>query len=146
MAPKATVLFQDACYKHQYIRGKDLSAIVERPERIRAVKIGVAAALAHIRSAPDPNDLVAALDRLNLDKEEDVLSVVRSSASLDLLHDPAVQFAHGDVHIPRLKTLAAQSWDRIAAGESEIPEGLSQGDLYRMFYVPSPLPPSFIYF
>lgn len=152
--PKATVFLQDACYKHQYIRStKDLSQIVERPERIRAVKVGLAAALSRIESQStststsksDPDDLVAALDRLALDKTDpppiskdlDAVAVIRSSASLDLLHHPAVKFVHGDVdgdvHAPRLKTLADQSYDKIATGESEIPQGLSQGDLYRIF-------------
>ncbi|KAG8811871.1 hypothetical protein FRC17_002303 [Serendipita sp. 399] len=42
------VLLQDECYKHQFIRSKDISLIVERPERLRALKIGFAAAIARL--------------------------------------------------------------------------------------------------
>ena len=48
---KTAILIQDACYQHRYIRSKDLSAIVERPERIRAVKVGLSAAIARIEEA-----------------------------------------------------------------------------------------------
>ncbi|KAF9018619.1 Arginase/deacetylase [Hymenopellis radicata] len=142
---RAAVILQDACYKHQYIRSKDLSQIVERPERIRAVKVGLAAALSRLESpkssssSSDDQDLVAALDRLKIGTEsgaspEAPVKVIRTAASLDILQDPAVKFIHGDVngdvHAPRLKKLAEESWNKIANGESEIPEGLSQGDLY----------------
>ncbi|GAA5956081.1 hypothetical protein JCM21900_002588 [Sporobolomyces salmonicolor] len=43
------VLLQPACTQHRYVRDHhDLSTIVERPERIRAVKTGVAAAWARL--------------------------------------------------------------------------------------------------
>ncbi|GAA5866398.1 hypothetical protein JCM1840_001303 [Sporobolomyces johnsonii] len=45
------VLLQPACTKHRYLRNHhDLSTIVERPERIRAVKTGVAAAWARLEA------------------------------------------------------------------------------------------------
>jgi histone deacetylase HOS3 len=44
-----TALFvQEACYTHQFIRSKDDSAIVERPERLRSVALGLAAAIARL--------------------------------------------------------------------------------------------------
>ncbi|GAA5980834.1 hypothetical protein JCM10908_003885 [Rhodotorula pacifica] len=46
--PRTAVLFQPACTQHRYIRTADASTIVERPERIRAVKVGVAAAWARL--------------------------------------------------------------------------------------------------
>lgn len=46
--PRTAVLFQPACTGHRYIRTSDNSTIVERPERIRAVKVGVAAAFARL--------------------------------------------------------------------------------------------------
>ncbi|KAK0455328.1 histone deacetylase domain-containing protein [Desarmillaria tabescens] len=141
MAPaKAGVFIQDACYQHQYIRSKDTSLIVERPERLRAVKLGVAAALSRIPSVVDadgdPDDLAAALSRLDIAKETgtDKVEIIRSTASVDILHHPAVKFVHGDldgdVYIPKIKSWADESRDKIAKGESEIPEGYSQGDLY----------------
>ncbi len=117
---------------------------MERPERIRAVKVGLAAALSRLESQPsssststsDDQDLVAALDRLKIAPEsgDAQVKVIRTSASVDIIQDPAVKFIHGDLdgdlHAPRLKKLAEESWNKIANGESEIPEGLSQGDLY----------------
>ena len=54
---------------------------------------------------------------------------------MDLLNDPAVKFVHGDierdVYLESLKSWAKDSQDKVAKGESEIPEGYSQGDLYR---------------
>ncbi|KAK0186113.1 histone deacetylase complex protein [Armillaria mellea] len=141
MAPaKSGVFIQDACYQHQYIRSKDTSLIVERPERLRAVKLGVAAAISRIPSDiandGDPDDLVAALSRLDIAKEAgtDKVEIIRSTASIDILHHPAVKFVHGDVdrdiYMPKIKSWADESRDKIAKGESEIPEGYSQGDLY----------------
>ncbi|GAA5873089.1 hypothetical protein JCM3774_000337 [Rhodotorula dairenensis] len=45
---RTACLFQKACTQHRYIRTSDASTIVERPERIRAVKVGVAAAWARL--------------------------------------------------------------------------------------------------
>ncbi|KIY61773.1 Arginase/deacetylase [Cylindrobasidium torrendii FP15055 ss-10] len=144
----ATVYLQDECYKHQYIRTSDLSCIVERPERIRAVKVGVAGAVAqanilHSKSkskqeGPDLS-LEDALERLNIGSSSPApgrIAIARSTASVDLLHHPAVKFVHGDIdgdkHIPRLVKLAAESTERIRNGESEIPAelGWKQGDVY----------------
>ncbi|KIJ60230.1 hypothetical protein HYDPIDRAFT_32485 [Hydnomerulius pinastri MD-312] len=46
---KQTAIFiQDECLKHRFIRSRDTSGIVERPERLRAVKIGLAAAISRV--------------------------------------------------------------------------------------------------
>ncbi|KZP17796.1 hypothetical protein FIBSPDRAFT_1046648 [Athelia psychrophila] len=98
------------------------------------------------KAEPDDNagGLVAALNKLNLASSDvDPLSppnlafsVVKSSASVDILRHPAVKFVHGDVdgdvYLENIKAWARDSHDKIAKSESEIPEGLSQGDLYRM--------------
>lgn len=60
--PRTAVLFQPACTLHRYIRTTDDSTIVERPHRIRAVKVGVAAAWARLEQhqqlgAHDDDDL-----------------------------------------------------------------------------------------
>ncbi|KZP21521.1 Arginase/deacetylase [Athelia psychrophila] len=135
--------------QHRFIRSRDTSAIVEKPERLRAVNVGLAAAMARLESTvtkaePDDNagGLVAALNKLNL-ASSDVdplsspnlaVSVVKSSASVDILRHPAVKFVHGDVdedvYLENIKAWARDSHDKIAKSESEIPEGLSQGDLY----------------
>lgn len=54
------VYFQPACSQHKYIRHADSSHIFERPERLRAVMVGVAAAVARCEtSAPKAGPVVA---------------------------------------------------------------------------------------
>ncbi|KAH6905166.1 histone deacetylase domain-containing protein [Coprinopsis sp. MPI-PUGE-AT-0042] len=150
MAPKRSGIFlQGACLEHRYIRNNDLSAIVERPERLRAVNIGLAAAIAHLEDLLEPqdpedasgDDLAAALDRMkleapinNLDDLPSKIPIIQTEARVDLLNNNAVKFIHGDidgdVYLESLKKWAKESADKIAQGESEIPEGYSQGDLY----------------
>jgi hypothetical protein len=45
---KTAVILQEACLKHVYSRNNDIGTIVERPQRIRAVKMGVAGCLARM--------------------------------------------------------------------------------------------------
>ncbi|KAG6872232.1 hypothetical protein C0995_011736 [Termitomyces sp. Mi166 len=132
-----------------YIRSRDLSAIVERPERLRAVTVGLSAALARLESISSsttpksepvgPDDLAGALNRLNITPTSETfqhapVSVVRSTATVDLLDNPAVKFIHGDidgdVYLDKLKGWARDSREKINNRGSEIPEGLPQGDLY----------------
>jgi histone deacetylase HOS3 len=155
------VFIQDACLQHQYIRSKDLSSIVERPERLRAVKIGIAAAIARLESIlakhehddtetkkhdEDPDDLAATLDRMKLIHDSSKLrhssspvSIIQSRASVDILKHPAVKFIHGDIdgdiYLEDLTRWAKESWENIHQGGSEIPEGLPQGDLYRSWFL-----------
>lgn len=123
---------------------------MERPERLIAAKIGLAAAVTRIqevvgKSAGDPNDLVAALDKLTLgSRSSDItapMNVVHSSATLDILNHPAVKFTHGfpdpntakdsNEYLRNLKKWSEDSIEKISKGDSEIPQGLAQGDLYR---------------
>ena len=147
---RTAIFLQDACYLHRYIRSSDLSTIVERPERLRAVKLGISAAIARLEEASHlstniqqsdslaaaGDDLAAALEKLDLltERKVDVVDIIRSNAVVDLLNHEAVKFVHGDiegdVYLEKLVTLAKDSGDKIANGESEIPSGLSQGDLY----------------
>jgi hypothetical protein len=60
--------------------------------------------------------------------------IVHSTASVDILNNAAVKFIHGDidgdVYLEKLKDWVTNSVDKISKGESEIPLGLPQGDLY----------------
>jgi histone deacetylase HOS3 len=61
--------------------------------------------------------------------------VVRSSAKVHILNHRAVKYIHGevvdgDVYLKHLVEWACQSAEKISNGQSEIPDGLSQGDLY----------------
>ncbi|TFK52172.1 Arginase/deacetylase [Heliocybe sulcata] len=155
---KLGIFLQDACLDHRYIRNRDTSNIVERPQRIRAVKIGISAALACMESlaqpsepasvarpkaeeSTEPDDLAAALSRMAIASKPRVelslnlsIQVRKSTAALDLLNHSAVKFVHGDigedVYLESLKTWARDSGDKVEVGQSEIPEGLPQGDLY----------------
>ncbi|KAJ8514988.1 hypothetical protein ONZ45_g7525 [Pleurotus djamor] len=137
----ASAFLQAACYEHQFIRSKDTSLIVERPERLRAVTVGLASALSRLEESrsstkvEDDSDLATAFERINLGPTHpQVLRVVHSSATAALLNHPAIKFVHGDIeadkYLEKLLSWARDSRTKIANGESEIPDGLSQGDLY----------------
>lgn len=78
---KRTAIFiQDECLKHRFIRSRDTTGIFERPERLHAVKLGLAAAISRIEDVEsatpkpefasattpgtDEGDLAAALARM----------------------------------------------------------------------------------
>lgn len=154
---ETAVFLQDICFQHHFIRSRDTSAIVEKPERLRAVNVGLAAAIAHLEeslaatkvelkytlpTASSSDDLAVALGRMNLAAQgidplesSSPVSIIKSAASVDMFNHPAVKFIHGDVdgdvYLENLRAWARDSRDKILKGESEIPEGLSQGDLYR---------------
>ena len=165
--PPTAIYLQKACLQHRYIRTRDNSHIVERPERLRAVNIGLAAAVARLEerapettAAPtesstdttskveeDADELTKALGQLQLStpsRSEQLARVpatfVHSGASVDILNNAAVKFVHGDierdVYLENLKRWANESQDKVNKGESEIPEGYSQGDLYCKCNVP----------
>ncbi|KAI1790191.1 Arginase/deacetylase [Ganoderma leucocontextum] len=156
---QTAVFLQKACLQHRYIRSRDNSNIVERPERLRAVNIGLAAAVARLEehtgpiaiedtTLPNPSnqeeetdELTKALGKLQLSTLSRPGSLARvpvtfihSDASVDLLNHAAVKFVHGDierdVYLENLKRWVLESQDKVNKGDSEIPEGYSQGDLY----------------
>ncbi|KAH7919586.1 Arginase/deacetylase [Leucogyrophana mollusca] len=148
---KITIYLQDDCLKHQYIRSRDNSGIVERPERLRAVKVGIAAAIARIEDAvagapkasaePAEDDLAAALERLALAPDAAIteirvptIAVTQSTASVDLLKHEAVKYIHGDVdgdvYLENLSAWCRDSQINISKNGTEIPDGLPPLDLY----------------
>ena len=156
MHEKPTIFLQEACLRHQYIRSKNTSNIVERPERLRAVNVGISAALSCLETLRPPDepkikqedndadDLVAALDKLKIGVPEKAskelgATINKSTASVDLLNNPAVKFVHGDVdgdvYLENLIKWAKESRDAVTKGESEIPLNLPQGDLYRTLFL-----------
>ena len=154
--PSTAVFIQDACIQHKYIRTRDSSHIVERPERLRAVKIGLSAAISRLEEplpVTDPvpsgaedseaDSLVDAIENLRLEQQDSAeirlpkglpVRVVQSSAKADILNHPAVKYVHGDidgdVYLEDLVEWARHSVEKISNGQSEIPSGLPQGDLY----------------
>lgn len=108
MAPSECPLglyIQPACLQHRYIRHTNASHIFERPERLRAVLLGVAAAVAGLEQRNTADDLAGLLSSLSL------VSPAKPTAHLHLvpapplpptpgtilLHHPAVQLAHSPV-------------------------------------------------
>lgn len=141
-----TIFLQRACYNHRYIRSRDQSTIVERPERLQSVTLGLSAALARLESSSsspsssttDNDSLEAALDRLAIAPDpqpqpqaQAQVLVVHSTRSVDILTDPAVNLIHGPTYPAHLRKWARDSRAAIDSGASEIPEHLPQGDLYR---------------
>jgi histone deacetylase HOS3 len=117
--PNTTLFLQDECYKHRYIRSKDVSFIVERPERLRALKVGFAAAIARLEEARGPtttslaegsdnskgpvdaaDELTRALDNLNIAPKlpatlTDICDISLLPVTLQYLSsDPAVRMIH----------------------------------------------------
>jgi histone deacetylase HOS3 len=45
------IFLQDACFLHRFIRSRTISGIVERPERLRAVMVGLSATIARLEDA-----------------------------------------------------------------------------------------------
>ena len=153
--PTTTIFLQDVCLQHKYIRTRDSSHIFERPERLRAVKIGLCAAISRLEETLPPttnvaagsggsetDSLIEAIENLKLEKKPVEFSlpkghpvqVVQSSAKVDILNHPAVKSIHGDidrdVYLEKLVDWARDSMEKISHGQSEIPSELPQGDLY----------------
>ncbi|KAK6341858.1 hypothetical protein TWF730_001345 [Orbilia blumenaviensis] len=106
------VILNDSSYLHRYTRTSDareISSVVERPERLRAATFGVSVALSKLEAK---NISVIKTDR---------------KGSLD---DPSVT----RVHNPKYPTILVQACDesekKIAAGENELPSGWHTGDLF----------------
>ncbi|GAA5969107.1 hypothetical protein JCM11641_007472 [Rhodosporidiobolus odoratus] len=111
--PRLLVLFQPECTGHRYVRNADVGTIVERPERIRAVKTGVAAAWARLSSqllghvkgtAGDQgarHELDDSMRSLSLGGSKKTREVrtgpfdVLESSALMSLDDPALKLIHG---------------------------------------------------
>ena len=156
---KPQVFLQERCYGHRYIRSRDLSAIVERPERLRAIALGLSAAIARLEDeatalasngqptinsfSSDGDQLTRALSQLEISGGSPTLpcAIIHSNAHVDLLSHPATLFVHANpqyqagspsMYLPALKDWATRSEDNVAKGESEIPTNLPQGDLYCM--------------
>ncbi|KAH7097623.1 Arginase/deacetylase [Auriculariales sp. MPI-PUGE-AT-0066] len=73
---KPVVFIQERCAKHRYIRNKDTSTIVERPERLRAISLGVATAVARVEAARgvEPDSTTPPLSAVSSDVTTDVLT------------------------------------------------------------------------
>jgi histone deacetylase HOS3 len=112
--PPLGLFIQPACLQHKYIRHANSSHIFERPERLRAVLLGVAAAVARLEEAETAvkestdtlvssaaDDLSSMLSGLSIQTSFTTprhLSIVSPPPAKNpaqvLLHHPALQLAH----------------------------------------------------
>lgn len=145
-APLTKVYLQEACLRHQFIRSKDTSNIVERPQRLRAINVGISAILARLENTHPSgettsyhDELVSALNRIDLSGSpqgtiERPIEIVKSSATVDVLNHGSVKFVHGDVdgdvYLENLVKWTKESRQKIIEEGCEIPQGMPKGDLY----------------
>ena len=123
---------------------------MERPERLRALNVGISAAIARIEAASSSttadgpangvnsstdDDLTNALQNLDLTQgtKVKVVDIIKSQASSNLLNNKAIKYVHGDidgdVYLENIIKWARESVEKIKQEGSEIPAGLPQGDL-----------------
>lgn len=94
------VLLAPSVLKHRYVRGVDKSNIVERPERIRAVLLGVAGALGIAERERGKTDIADALAKLNVE-ERLPLRVLTTSRTKSLdTPDAALREIHAHTQEP----------------------------------------------
>lgn len=140
---KTMVIIHDACYGHRFSRPRTskgaLSTIVERPERLRAGLLGVAAA--YVRTgqryggspfAPHPD---LAVDLLPPPPFQ-----IRKTSRVVPLNSPAVTHVHGSQWMSNLKAMCDSAESRLATTGKELvrPKSsdqdeagkLHEGDLY----------------
>ncbi|KAI9719928.1 MAG: hypothetical protein M1828_005966 [Chrysothrix sp. TS-e1954] len=142
--PRTTVVLQDSCYGHRFSRPKTskslLNLIVERPERLRASVLGVAAS--YVRSggrhtgSDNPPGLAPS-------SAKPPFKIHRTSRALSVTH-PTVAAVHGAKWMQELKDMCEAVELRLATGQKELlrPETsaasssqqekqpLHEGDLY----------------
>jgi len=143
------VLFQEDCLQHKFARRDSQGAlkssddIVERPERLSAVKAGVAAAYCRLQTSP-LNLPANPEDHTQLHLRGEPFDIRYTKAFLPLTHE-SVLAVHNTANLGPdeedlnnlrpLYPVQLQGWiddaaEAHAAGKSEIPANLSQGDLY----------------
>ncbi|PYI24279.1 Arginase/deacetylase [Aspergillus violaceofuscus CBS 115571] len=124
------VLLHDACYGHRFARPRTsraaLNSIVERPERIQATVLGIAAAYVHLarrhaggRHAPHPE-----LDPRQLPVPP--FQIRRTARTLSL-QSPAVAHVHGAQWMEELKSMCNAAESRLALNGKELVRPRSAG-------------------
>jgi histone deacetylase HOS3 len=147
-SPALGFIFQSACHLHRYTRNDSDAHIVERADRLRSVFMGIAVAhgrlLANdvgkgkgkekVKQAHDETDLEDLLNNLNINAPKSIFqdwpfSIASTPRRLPFTAE-AVKFAHGEAYSARLAGYISDVSSKHAKQESEVPEPLSQGDLY----------------
>lgn len=117
---------QDACLRHRNIATGDNKNTLERPERLYAVNVGVAAIYARLEEA-----------RLAVEETDAPLTIVRSTATMESIpeHPAACTVLHieredGSTYAKVLEEWCKQSQKKITRREREVPPEFEH-DLYR---------------
>ncbi|EGD89412.2 uncharacterized protein TERG_05654 [Trichophyton rubrum CBS 118892] len=127
---RTVVIIQDACYGHRFSRPRttqdDLNSIVERPERMHASILGVAAAFIRMglrygsnEFAPHPN--------LDLQRLPAPPFQIRKSVRTMPLDSPAVTHIHGTKWMEELRLMCDAAEGRLATNGRELVRPSSSG-------------------
>jgi histone deacetylase HOS3 len=146
------IYLQDSCLKHRYVRTKDMSDVYERPERLRAINIGIASLYAHLEefNSPSPSHNAADAETKSQGKgvqtngrlDRPPLTIVRSAATIDMrVHRAALAVHSGEDEdgegwclADEIDELCVQTVENIQKTGSEIPPHWEQ-DLYRTCFL-----------
>lgn len=148
------VILQSLCHLHRWSRTSNDLHIYERSDRLRSIRLGIAAAHGRLRAAYPDRASVKGKEKTPTDQPSDTLEslleglTIRSSRTNEgSIHDgypfavtstsrrlsllsQAVTLAHGSDYASRLTAFLAGVAEAHASLRSEVPEELSQGDLY----------------
>jgi len=142
---QAVVILQDACYGHRLSRPRctevELQGTIERPERLRAVSVGIS--VAYVRLGERHADGIHAIHpRLKPESIPNVpFQIYKSERSLPL-NSQHVTAIHGKEWLKELKEMVKETESRWARNQAEVlrlpthlPSGeekveLNSGDLY----------------
>lgn len=146
-AADTLVVLHDACYGHRFSRPKTtragLATIVERPERIKATVLGVAAAYVLLGERHVDGEYPPRPD-LNTATIPSVPFRIQKSTRRMSLNAPAVTNVHGTKWMEELKIMCESAEAKLALGGKELqrpeatnrgsdqeqPKKLHEGDLY----------------
>lgn len=151
------VILQSLCHLHRWTRTNNDLHIYERSDRLRSVRLGIAAAHGRIRAAYPHRVSVKGKERAQENQPQDSLESLLENLTIKpngtgaqdsgTLHEgypfsvsttqrrlslfsPAVALAHGPDYVARLTSYLTGVAKAHSASESEVPDDLSQGDLY----------------
>ncbi|KAE8148395.1 histone deacetylase domain-containing protein [Aspergillus avenaceus] len=124
------VVIHDACYGHRFSRPRasvrDLGSIVERPERVQAVVLGISAAYVRLaqrydggRFPPQPG--------MKLNELPSPPFQIRKTARTIALNSPAVTHIHGSKWMDDLKAMCDAAESRLALNGKELVRPPSAG-------------------
>lgn len=151
------VILQSLCHLHRWTRTSNDLDIYERSDRLRSIRLGIAVAHGRLKAGYPHRGSVKGKEKALKDQPDDTLESLlesltikpngQNSSKTDCIHEgypfgvsttarrlsllsPAVALAHGSDYAARLTGYLAGVAEAHAASRSEVPDGLSQGDLY----------------